>query len=111
MNNKEDVQSNMSKEDLETYFYVNRKMIQLYGLEKSCILAYLIDIGWKDNNLSKAFICTNKMIMDDLRVSEDSVRKCKKFFREQNILDTKLAGLPAKEYYTVNVQKLIKILL
>ena len=73
----------------------------------SCFLYYkktgkLLDEKW--------FFTTYEHLEKKLCISPDVQRRCLRQLKDLNIVETKMAGLPAKQYFRINAQKLIQLI-
>lgn len=97
----------------EAFLAVNRSLINSFGLVPAAFLSNLID---KLNYFHKAdkleaggwFFQTHEQQMKQTGIDTlYTLRKCKKLFQERGILHTKWMGQPAKEYYRINIRRLL----
>ena len=56
------------------------------------------------------FYKTDKDFSDELGMSVKEIRGAKNKLKKQELVDVKVKGVPAKSYYTVNIEKIIKII-
>lgn len=96
------------------YLAVNKNFIKAFGALEAVFISNLISqflclqkIG--ELTPEGTFFHTHQKQIKELNISENIIRKLKKFFIEKGILETKMKGLPIKEYYKININKLEKI--
>ena len=98
------------------FIRVNERLIEVFGIELAVFLSNLIDkmFYFLDNNMldeENSFFLRHDEQMKKLRIKDErKLRSMKKHFKELGILETKLKGLPAKEFYTINFDALEKTL-
>ena len=98
----------------DAYLRVNKNLIKLYGHEEAFFISNLVDkyiYFDKKNKLEEGgFFLTHEQQMEETALSEYKIRLCKKLFKEEGLIQTKMKGLPAKEWYFLHwgmlVQKL-----
>ena len=100
----------------DTFLAINKKLIKVLGLEKAVFISNLID-KYKYFQERKmltedgAFYNTHEDQIYEIGLTEYQIRKCKKELIEMGILKTERHGVPAKEFYFINFQLLIAIVL
>jgi len=96
------------------FLSVNKTLLRHYGPEPALILSNWIDKqiyfkahfpkndGW--------FFLTHEQQREQLGVTDHAIRKVKKLLRKDGILETKQMGIPAKEWYKINIWALVTLL-
>ena len=93
------------------YLIVNKTLIKQFGLIPSVLLSNYIDKHiyfrekFPDND--GWFFLTHKNQIDQLGLAEYSIRKYKTYLKDKGILQTMKKGIPAKEWYKIDFQKLV----
>lgn len=93
------------------FLLINKKLIKLFGLIGAAVLSNYIDKyeyfkkrsgkqfdGW--------FFLTHKDIMDQLQLKENAIQLVKKWFIKLEFLITQDKGIPAKEWFFIDFQKI-----
>lgn len=74
-------------------------------LETPCVLGYMID-KWEDNKREDFYYKVSDL-MENCKLSERKVQSCiKKLIQEGILIKKEFKGLPAKQYYNINVKKI-----
>jgi len=95
------------------HWNLNRRMVKAFdSYELAGYVAYLVDRY--NYHLQKGtlcdgggFYCKHEIQTEDLRHCEKKIRRFKKTLQDMEILNLKTFGLPAKEYYFINIKKLL----
>ena len=93
------------------YLKIDKRLITLLDATKATFIANLID-NYKNQILHKKikdewFYVPYKIQSEQTGISNFKVlKKCKKAFIELGCLETKKRGIPAKEYYKLDISKL-----
>ena len=95
---------------------LNKRILSSFGAVEAVFLCNLIDTyhyfllsgQLQDKN---KFYCTNESQMKLLRVGERKLQNMKKKFKQLGVISTEMQGLPAKEHYSLNLDKLGEILI
>lgn len=83
---------------------VNRKLVSKLGAKKAVFISNLIERNTDSNAKQEDwFPYTHADQAKDTGMSEYSVKKCKNYFIEKGVLETKMAGA---EYYKINFKKI-----
>lgn len=95
------------------YLVINKELIKMYGAINALFLSNLIDkfryFLDKNNVNSKAgFFLTYEDQTEQIGLSKHQLREAKQFFIEKGILYTKKEGIPAKEFYYINLETLLQ---
>ncbi len=95
------------------YLTVNKHLISIYGLESAILLADLIskeEYFFNRNELKDNFFFnTNNDICNSTSLSYYQIQKGVKVLKDSNIIETKIKGIPAKTYYKINHENIIKV--
>ena len=96
----------------EAYLVVNKSLLKKYGPDKAIFISNLVDKlryflrsgqcssdGW--------FFQLHKTQIETLNISEYAIREYKKFFQKEGILKTRNVGCPAKQYYALDLERLV----
>jgi hypothetical protein len=98
----------------DSYLVVNKHLLKKYGPSKAIFLGNLIDKYkfFKERGKSKDgwFFQTHEHQIEATGMSEWQLRKIKKEFKDESIIETKMEGMPAKEWYKLNLKLLTRIL-
>lgn len=96
------------------YITVNRDLIKIVGLEGAVVLGELAseyDYYFNKEELEDGyFYSTIENIENNTGLSEHRQRKVMNTLKEQEILDIKLSGMPARRYIKINEEQLSKLL-
>jgi hypothetical protein len=96
------------------FLIVNKQLLKHYGPEKAIFLSNLIDklryFKAQNKIQDNWFFQTHENQMEETGLTEYAIRKCKMKLKEDKILFIEKRGLPAREWYYIDVQKLHKIL-
>ena len=89
------------------YIKLNKRLIKLFGLIPAALIGNYVE---KDCyfNADKAgwFFLRHSDQIDQLNISEFTLRKSKSLLQEMGIIETKMQGVPAKEWYKINYKLL-----
>jgi len=95
----------------KSFYSVNKKLVQKFGWEMAGFISNLIDKynyfytrGMLEDG---AFFQTHANQSEQTSVTEWTIRKHKNKLKEMGILDTYMKGLPSKEFYKLDIQKLV----
>ncbi len=97
-----------------SFLSVNKSLLQKFGPEPAIWLSFLIDrfLYLKQSNKIKDnwfyFIHANQI--EKMGITEYGIKKCKTMFSDLGIIKTKYAGLPKKEWYSINTNKLAEVM-
>ena len=94
----------------KAFFQVNKILLQYLGShEAAIVLAHYLEL---QENLfgGKEFYQQQERVMDNCMISEFKLRNVNTLLQDLEILSIKKRGLPAKNYYYVNLDKLAEIL-
>ena len=97
-----------------SFLSINKALLRHYGLEVAAILGNLIDKRkyFRGNfpNNDGWFFLTHQQQCNQLGVTEYGIRRCKKILKEDGVLKMKQMGIPAKEWYKINIWTLVTVL-
>ena len=83
---------------------IDRKIIKAFEPD---VAIFLINLFFRDSkDKGKFFIFTHEDQKQTTKLTDHSIRKSKKFLKKLGILDTMMIGIPAKEWYCINFNKL-----
>lgn len=98
----------------DNYFIYNKDIAKSMGIDVAIILALLCNkynyyqkedkLLIKDNK--EFFYCTRDTIYDETGIKDACQRNAMKILRENGILEVQSIGIPAKNYYHIDVEKL-----
>jgi hypothetical protein len=95
------------------FIVLNKALAKQIGLKESVLLADLIskEEYFKLNGMTDGwFFNTEANIQEDTTLSPYQQRKALKTLKEKNIIETKKMGLPAKQFFKINEQQVVKLL-
>tara|TARA_R110002020_G_scaffold11041_2_gene42048 strand:+ start:136 stop:756 length:621 start_codon:yes stop_codon:yes gene_type:complete len=95
------------------FLVVNKHLAKVIGLKETVLLADLIskEEYFIANGMTDGwFFNTEANIEADTTLSPFQQRKCLKSLRKYGIIETKRKGIPAKQYFRINEQLVIKFL-
>lgn len=94
------------------YLIVNKTLMKKFGMVNAVILSNYVDkdIYFKNHkpNNNGWFFLTYKEQQNQLNIGLHSLKKAKSFFSDLGIIQTKRAGVPAKEWFKIDYQKLVR---
>jgi len=90
------------------FLRVSRDLVEVFGADQALFLANLLDklLYYCSDTGDGWFYQTHKQQMKATGLTEYTIRQCKKFFVELGILKIQWRGVPAKEWYFVDLEKL-----
>lgn len=96
----------------DSFLAINKALIKSIGLIQATLLSLYIDkykyFKIKHPENDGWFFATHETIMEELLLSEATIRKNKSFLiNDLNIIKTKMMGQPAKEYIKINFVTLV----
>lgn len=97
----------------DAFLSINKKLLSSFGPELTIYLCNLIDKFNYFNQVGKlgedlSFFLTHENQTAQLGMSDYQLRKCKNKLKEMNILHTEMRGVPPKEFYILNIEKLVE---
>jgi hypothetical protein len=97
-----------------SYYQLHKGLVFAFGFEKTGFIANLLDKCkyFRDRDMIKDdwFFLSHKYQMLNLNFKENKLRHIKKFFQKQGVLKIEKRGLPAREWYWVDVYRLEEII-
>lgn len=100
----------------DAFLVVNKKLLKKVGPLKAIFICNLIEkykyfLERKMIQTDGSFFLTHEDQMEQTGMSEHQLRICKKYFMEQEILQTIKKGVPAKEFYFLQLEELLQFFL
>lgn len=90
------------------YISYNKFIAKKFGLEATIVFGELCSVSNIYND--KEFYCLKEQIEEDTCLSEDAVRKSLRFLSLCGAITITKKGIPCKNYYTINIDEVCKIL-
>lgn len=95
----------------DAFLSINKRLLKFAGPATAIFLSNLIDkykyFKYHRKDEAGWFFQTHEWQMEATGLTERSIRKCKKQLIAAKVLTTKWKGVPAKEWYKINVAQLI----
>lgn len=99
----------------DAFLVINKKLLKKLGPIKAIFLENLVDKYkyWKDKDMlnDDSFFLTHEEQIEQTGMNEYQIRECKKYMIELGLLKTSMKGIPAKEHYTLDFERLVDILI
>ena len=99
----------------DAFLVINKKLLKKLGPIKAIFLENLVDKYkyWKDKDMlnDDSFFLTHEKQIEQTGMNEYQIRECKKYMIELGLLKTSMKGIPAKEHYTLDFERLVDILI
>jgi len=96
------------------FLMINKSLIQRLGLTNAAILSNYVDKYryWSNRieDFNGWFFLTYEQQRQELNTSDYSLRLARKEFIDLGLLSTKRMGIPAKDYYQLNIENLINFI-
>ncbi len=97
-----------------SFLVINKNLLRAWGPSKTIFLENLIDKYryWKDRGMLQpdgSFFLTHENQCQQTGLGEHQIRECKRELIGMGILKTQMKGIPAKEYYSINFNRLLDI--
>lgn len=96
------------------YLVINKNLLLKYGPNTAIFLSNLIDkykfFREKDELQDDCFYLKHEDQINEIGLNERKIRKCKTLLKENNIISTKLIGIPPKEYYKIHWENILNFL-
>lgn len=97
----------------DAFLVINKKVLKCFGLKKAMFLCNLVDkyrYFIKHNLLDKqgGFYLTHEQQTEQTGMSENELRECKRGLLRLGVIRVERKGIPAKEFYYINLQKLME---
>lgn len=98
----------------DPYLSVNTRLLSAYGPDLSIYISNLVDrfqyfTERKMLTEDGGFFLTYEVQQEQTGMSAHRLRKCKNKLKEMGILTTEIRGIPPKEFYFLNIDKIIDI--
>ena len=99
----------------DAFLTINKQLLKHYGPEVSIFLSNLVDKYkyYKDRDHLKDgdwFYITHENQIEQTGLTLTKLRACKTILKNDNILEVRLKGIPAKEWYKLNFKELLDII-
>jgi hypothetical protein len=94
---------------LESYWMINKSICRKIGAIESLILQHFIDLQFKLFG-GKEFFQQQERIMNEFGLTEHQVRKTIQTLEKLGLINIVKKGLPAKYFYSINEDEVIKLL-
>ena len=89
------------------YFQLNKNLLRCFGPEKAVFITNLVDkykhFKEKEKIQDDWFFQTHEVQMEETGLSEYAIKKHKKACINDGLLETKMFGMPRKEWYKLNL--------
>ena len=95
------------------FLVFNKELARQIGLKETVLLADLIskEEYFLNNGMTDGwFFNTEANIQEDTTLTPFQQRKCIKNLKNNNIIEVKRKGIPAKQYFKINEQQVIKFI-
>ena len=97
-----------------SFLMLNSKLLKHYGPEKAVFISNLINKlrYFKTKKMIKDgwFFQSHKQQMEETGLTEYAIKKCKAKFKEDKILLIQKKGVPAIEWYKIDIRRLYEVL-
>lgn len=90
------------------FLMVNKAMLKMFGTTKTIILSLVLDKGHEYNY--ERFYCTREYLRNETNMDLMTITKAIAFWRDQGVITSVREGLPARVYYTINLDALATVL-
>ena len=90
------------------FYVVNKRLLEHYGPNKAVFISNLVDKLRYFNPIDGWFFHTHQQQTKETGMKEFTIRQCKKIFQIDKILRIEKRGVPSKEYYFLDLDKLIE---
>lgn len=98
----------------EGFLTVNKQLLKTFGPEAAIYISNLVDkfkyFQKTNQTYRKWFFLIHADQMEQTGLNEKSIRKYKKLFIDQGVLEVKMMGNPAKEWYKINLNVLVSLM-
>lgn len=92
----------------KAHWTLNKELVRKIGLSETLVLQHLIDLN--ENIFEGEFFQQIDRISEELSMGEWKVKECIKTLKERNLITTEKKGMPAKNYYKINVKEVINLI-
>lgn len=93
----------------QAHWTLNKVLVRELGLRNTLVLQHFIDLSENFFN-GDEFYQQRERIMDELHLSEWDVKMALKELKDTDVIFVKRKGMPQKNYYKVNTEKVFSIL-
>jgi hypothetical protein len=99
----------------DAYLVLNKSLLMRYGPARTVFLENLIDKYkyWRERDMLQedgSFFLTHKAQRETTGLTEYQIRAAKQTFIDEGVLMTAWKGIPAKEHYILNFDRLLEVL-
>lgn len=88
------------------FLMVNKAMLKMFGMKNTLVLSIFLDKGHGYNY--ERFYCTREYIREMTGMVVPSITKTIAYWRDLGVITSVKEGVPAKTYYTINLDALVK---
>ena len=88
------------------FLMVNKAMLKMFGMKNTLVLSIFLDKGHGYNY--ERFYCTREYIREMTGMVVPSITKTIAYWRDLGVITSVKDGVPAKTYYTINLDALVK---
>lgn len=88
------------------FLMVNKAMLKMFGMKNTLVLSIFLDKGHGYNY--EHFYCTREYIREMTGMVVPSITKTIAYWRDLGVITFVKEGVPAKTYYTINLDALVK---
>lgn len=92
----------------QSHWTLNKELVRKIGLAETLVLQHLIDLN--ENLFENEFYQQIDRISDELSLGEWKVKECLKILRDLGCIDVVKKGLPAKNYYKINENRIFEVI-
>lgn len=93
------------------YWQVNKHLARTIGLEPTILLAHLIDLVTNYEHMPEEFYQQYSRLKESLGFSRRQLDDSIKILKEKSLIEVELKGVPAKNHYSLNVDKILESML
>ena len=90
------------------FLMVNKAMLKMFGTTKTIILSLVLDKGHEYNY--ERFYCTREYLRNETNMDLMTITKVIAFWREKGVITSIREGLPARTYYSINLDALAAVI-
>jgi len=92
------------------YIVINRVLLRKLGCEMALVLHYLINLRQRTQDREDGwFFCTVSYMSDELNMRDKIQRRILKNLQELGLIETKRMGLPAKRFFRISTNAVLKL--
>jgi hypothetical protein len=92
-----------------SYWTLNKDLCRNIGIQNTLLLQHFIDLQYKLFG-GKEFYQQQDRIQEELGLKEWSVKQSINFLLKENLISVEKKGIPAKNWYLINEEKLLSII-